>query len=163
MSNLTIQSTAPITTLKPQVQPQAAPAEAPKSQLVAETTLDKVSLSSLAKPSKGLNLREAGVAAGLAAIPAAALALQHTNKAAGIGYGIGISAGAGLAYVDLGNGTANKAKNVVAGAVIGASLAGTISNQLIVQMLLKDKAKYAVAAGAVAGAGFAVYKEFIQK
>ena len=164
MSNLTIQSNASLTAIT--TRPQAtAPAEtAPKSAqpISAASTLDKVSLSEQAK-SKGLNLRESGVAAGMAAIPAAALALMHDNHAAGIGYGLGITAGAGLAYMDLGNSKVNTAKNIVAGAVIGGSLAGTVSNQLLIKTLLGERAKYAVAAGAVAGACFAVYREFTKK
>ncbi|PKL74343.1 MAG: hypothetical protein CVV27_20985 [Candidatus Melainabacteria bacterium HGW-Melainabacteria-1] len=161
MSNLTIHSSLPQTQLINRTQATAAAPEAAKSAtpISAATTLDSVSLSAQAKTSRGLNLKQSALAAGMAAVPAAALALMHDNKAAGIGYGLGLSAGAGLAYLDLGNGTANSVKNVAAGAVIGGSLAGTISNQLIVKVLLGEKAKYAVAAGAVAGAGFAIYKE----
>lgn len=160
MANLSIQSTTPSVLLNTPVQqaPKQAPV-APQTSKLAEATLDKVSLSSQAK-SRGLNLREAGVAAGLAALPAAGLALMHDNKVAGIGYGLGLSAGAALAYMDFGNKTANTAKNIAAGAVIGGSLAGTVSQQLLVKVLLGERAKYAVAVGAVAGAGVAVYKSF---
>lgn len=160
MANLTVQSSLQTQLLTP-IKTAAPAPQAPKteSQLVSATTLDKVSLSTQAK-SKGLNLKESAVAFGLAALPAAGLALMHDNKAAGIGYGLGIAAGAGLAYVDLGNGTANTAKNIVAGAVIGGSVAGTVSQQMLLKVLLGEKLKYAVAAGAVAGAGLAAYKEF---
>ncbi len=160
MANLTIQRTS-----TPAIINQAAPAvpvQAKKEteQLVSQTRLDNVSLSQHAKTSKGLNLRESAVAAGMTMFPAAGLALMHDNKMAGIGYGLGMSAGAGLAYMDFGNSKLNTAKNIVAGAVIGGSLAGTISNQLIVKTLLGERAKYALAVGAVAGAGVAVYREF---
>lgn len=161
MSNLTIHNSIPQTQLTTKVQaPAAAPTAQAAQPISSASTLDKdkVSLSASVKGSKGLNLREAGVAAGMAAIPAAGLALMHGNRAAGIGYGLGLSAGAALAYMDFGNGTANTVKNVAAGAVIGGSLAGTVSNQLLVKTLLGEKAKYAVAVGAVAGAGFAIYK-----
>lgn len=157
MSNLMIQSPSPLASLPVRAAQPVAPK--PADSLVIASHLDNVSLSAQAKPSRGLNLRESGVAMGMAAVPAAALALMHGNRAAGIGYGIGLSAGAGLAYLDLGNSKVNAVKNVVAGAVIGGSLAGTASEQLLIKTLLGPRAKYAVAVGAAAGAGVAIYKE----
>lgn len=164
MSNLSIQSTSAFSPIVSKPAQPAAQAAQPADTLVTATKLDTVSLSAQAKqPSRGLNLRESAVAAGMAAVPAAGLALMHNNRAAGIGYGLGLSAGVGLAYVDLGNSKANVAKNVVAGAVIGGSLAGTASNQLLLKTLLGPRVKYAVAVGAAAGAGVAIYREVTKK